>query len=95
MIQSLSGKNGNQVTIRGQLPEIAKEFVGIIVSLLEKGVFSTEEVFMLACDAVLHAEKRPMGKNRLRSMMETSEGRQAIEQFMKDITEVVNDVENE
>lgn len=95
MIRSETKDGIQRVEVGGPFPEIVLEYVSIIRSFIEKGIMTTEEIFVLASDAVATARKKPMSKARMREMMESEEGRKAVEMFMRDIAEVVNDVENE
>ncbi len=95
MIRSETKDGTQRVEVDGPFPEIVLEYVSIIRSFIEKGIMTTEEIFVLASDAVANARKERMSKERVREMMESEEGRKAVEMFMRDIAEVVNDVENE
>lgn len=96
MISIAKEKDHVNVGIKGMADELAADFMVIVSSLVEKNIFPPEMIVDMTCHAIAMTRTRNgISKERLREIISTETGRKAVNRFMKDLSEVINDVENE
>jgi hypothetical protein len=96
MIHIAKENGGVSVEVKGKVDEIGADFMIFVHSLVEKNIFPPEMIIEMAHHAIADARtKNGITKERLREIISTETGRKAVNRFMEDLSEVINDVENE
>ena len=96
MIHIAKENGGVAVEVKGKIDEIGADFMIFVHSLVEKKNFPPEMIIEMTHHAIADARtKNGITKERLREIISTETGRKAVNRFMEDLSEVINDVENE
>ena len=96
MIHIAKEDGGVAVEVNGKVDEIGADFMIFVHSLVERNIFPPELIIEMAHHAISDARaKNGITKERLREIISTETGRKAVNRFMEDLSEVINDVENE
>lgn len=96
MIHIEKEDGGVSVEVNGKIDEIGADFMLFVSSLVEKNIYPPEMIIDMTCHAIATTRtKNGISKERLRGIISTETGRKAVNRFMEDLSEVINDVENE
>lgn len=96
MIHIAKENGGVSVEVKGKVDEVGADFMIFVSSLVEKNIFPPEMIIEMTCHAIATTKtKNGISKERLREIISTETGRKAVNRFMEDLSEVINDVENE
>lgn len=96
MIHIAKENGGVSLEVKGNVDEIGADFMVLVVSFIEKDIFPPELIIGMTHHAIDKAMTRNgISKERLKEIISTETGRKAVNRFMEDLSEVINDVENE
>lgn len=96
MIHIAKENGGVAVEVRGKGDEIGADFMVLVSAIVDKNIFPPEMIIDMTCRAIAMTRTRNgISKERLREIISTDNGRKAVNKFMEDLSEVINDVENE